>query len=109
MRDFLKSFLIIISLSLTGSSLSLAFSKKQSNRHEGVLKVKYSSDGKKYKACCQGFGGIGPCSEQGSLYTITYDIFHSEPGDPCSYTDLYAGPTPTPTPANQKRFDSTIE
>ncbi len=86
---------------------SWAFSKGKSARHEGVLKIKYSSNGKKYKACCQGYGGLGPCSEEGSLYTISYDIHHSEPGDPCTYTDMYSTPSATPVPS--KKLDSTID
>lgn len=86
---------------------SWAFSKGKANRYEGILKVKYNSNGKKYKACCQGYGGLGPCSEEGSLYTISYDIHHSEPGDPCTYADMYV--TPSPTPGPKKAFESTVD
>jgi hypothetical protein len=69
-------------------------------RLKGVLKIKYTPAGKPYKACCQGPYGSGTCSEFGSLYTISYDLFNSDPGDPCTYSDLYAKPSPTPDPSD---------
>jgi len=103
----LAIILISIFLNPILNESSLAFSRGQSNRHEGILKIKYSSGGKKYKACCQGYGGLGPCSEEGSLYTISYDLNQSAPGDPCTYADMNA--TPAPSMGPKKTFQSTVD
>lgn len=54
----------------------------------GVLRIKYRDNGEPYKACCEGARGTGVCSDLENLYTVSYDLFKSEPGDPCTYTRL---------------------
>jgi hypothetical protein len=92
-------YLIVCSLAL--SSLVSGCTQDTSRpRLRGILKMKYTPTGQAYKACCQGPYGSGACSESGSLYTITYDLFKSNPGDPCTYTDMF--PTPTPSQGLKK-------
>jgi hypothetical protein len=95
-----SGFLWITLLTLM-SLLGSCTEKNAKPRLKGVLKIKYTPAGKEYKACCQGPYGSGPCSEFGSMYTINYDLFNSDIGDPCTYTDLYA-PSPTPTPNSNR-------